>query len=155
MKKSCVLRPESCVGEKRQTLRGLGPCRSTWIGIRRSGFTLVEALVAMVVIALVLPVALQGVSLAMQLGADAKLRGEAAQLAKGKLDELAATGAWQDEKLNGEFEGQAGTVPMSWTATVGGWSDGSLNELEVTVTYKAAGKMRSVSMVTLVNPEAE
>jgi prepilin-type N-terminal cleavage/methylation domain-containing protein len=136
-----------------KTQHAFGACRATRIGGRRRGFTLVEALVAMVVIALVLPVALQGVSLAMQLGADAKLRGEAAQLAKGKLDELTATGAWKDQKLNGEFESQAGLPAMSWTAEAGGWGNGTLNELTVTVTYTTAGKTRAVTMATLVNPD--
>ncbi len=112
-----------------------------------------EALVAMVVIALVLPVVLQAVSLSMQLGADAKLRGEAAQLAKGKLDELVATTEWQGGKLGGEFEGQ--TQPFTWTGQVQGWGDAGLSQLDVTVKYKVAGKEKSVTVTTLVNPEAQ
>jgi prepilin-type N-terminal cleavage/methylation domain-containing protein len=120
---------------------------------RRGGFTLVEALVALVVIALVVPAVLQAVTVTMQVGADAKLRGEAAQLAKGKLDELAATGDWKDGKLQGDFDGQ--TQTMHWTGDVQGWNDGNVSQLSVSVTYKTAGKERAVTMTTLVNPGAQ
>src|SRR5260370_36095537 len=69
-----------------------------------SGFTLVEVLAALMLLAIVLPVAMRGISMATALASSAKHRDEAAVLAKSKLDELVATHAWQSQALSGNFD---------------------------------------------------
>ena len=55
---------------------------------RRAGFTLIEVLAALVLIGVVLPVAMKGVSIAMQAASHARHTGEAVELARHKLTEL-------------------------------------------------------------------
>ena len=122
-------------------------------GRLRRGFTLIEVLVALTVLAVVLPVAMQGVSIVLQLGADAKHRAEAATLAQGKLDELTATNAWQSGELSGSF---SESLPAyHWTATVQPWGDGTMDEVTVEVSWTARQRQKSVIVGTLVAPETQ
>jgi prepilin-type N-terminal cleavage/methylation domain-containing protein len=120
-----------------------------WRARAPRGFTLIEALVSMVLLAVILPVAMQGISLALRLGEDAKHRDEAATLAAGKLDELTATGAWNSGPTSGDF----GTAWPSyrWTATKQTWVDSNSTQLTVDVFWTARQVERSVSIATLVN----
>ena len=113
------------------------------------GFTLVEALVSMVLLAVILPVAMQGISLALRLGEDAKHRDEAATLAGGKLDELTATGSWNNGPTSGDFG--AAWPGYRWTATTQTWVDSNSTQLTVEVFWTARQVERSVSIATLVN----
>ena len=79
---------------------------SPGLGLGRAlarGFTLVEALAALVLVAIVLPVAMRGVSLALTMASETTRRTEAMVLAEAKLAELLATGAWEDGDLDGDF----------------------------------------------------
>src|SRR3954465_11642520 len=57
---------------------------------RARGFTLVEVLATIALIAIVLPVAMYGIQLCLQTSSMAKRQAEAATLAEGKLQELVA-----------------------------------------------------------------
>ncbi|MEX0775576.1 MAG: type II secretion system protein [Phycisphaeraceae bacterium] len=118
---------------------------------RRSGYTLIEVLTAMTIIALVLPVAMQGITLATSLGGQTRRRSEAATLARLKLDELAATGAWQSGSLNGDFAPD--WSDYQWSATVVDWDTAGLRQLDVQVTWAGRGNTQSIQMSTLVNTE--
>lgn len=118
---------------------------------RKAGFTLVESLVAIVVIALVLPVVLQALSIATRVSSDARNRAQAAQLAKAKLDELVVTADWKTQQLSGDF--QEVNPGFTWSAVIYGWGTGSLNQLDVTVTYPGVGANRRVTVSTLVSQE--
>src|SRR5258708_30262408 len=61
-----------------------------------AGFTLVEMLAAMLFMAIVIPVALQGLRIASRAGAVAGRKGVAVQLAERKLNELIVTGQWHN-----------------------------------------------------------
>ncbi|MCX5662297.1 MAG: hypothetical protein NTW19_21670 [Planctomycetota bacterium] len=113
--------------------------------------------------AIVLPVAMNGLSLALRLGQDARLRGQAATLASGKLEELAATGQWQTGPFSGEFTNDpaatgssatAGGTVFRWSAVVAPWSVSTMNELTVEVTWTAARHEHSVVVTTLVDPSS-
>lgn len=124
-----------------RALRTAGACR---------GFTLVEVLAAMAVVAIVLPVAMSGLSLMLRVSQDARYRGQAATLARGKLDELAATGAWQTGPFSGDFGPES--PGLIWSATVNPWGDGTARELRVEVAWETGRTSRSVSMSTLIDP---
>ena len=117
---------------------------------RHRGFTLIEALIAMAIIAIILPLAMEGIALSSRLGADAKHRSEAAELARGKLDELAVTGAWRTGPVAGDFGSD--WPGYRWTATSLPWTGGTMNELTVTVIWTQGKLERYVAMGTLVNP---
>lgn len=116
------------------------------------GFTLIEALAAMALIAVVLPVVMQGISVAIGLSSHARHQAEAATLAKMKLDELIATQQLDGSAPQGDFgEDFPG---YEWTADINTWpSDANLSELTITVTWTARQRQQQVQVATLVNLE--
>jgi len=115
---------------------------------RAGGFTLVEALAALALTALIVPVAMQGVSVAVSAAGAAKRQVEAATLAESKLAELIATGDWRGSTLSGDF----GTdwPGYKWAAEVNTWDGDAVSVVEVTVTWTWRHAERSVKLATLV-----
>ena len=114
------------------------------------GFTLIEALATLVLVTIILPPAMHGISVAANAASQALRRMEAAVLAEAKLAELVATGGWQGSELSGDWEPD--TPGYQWTAEVDDWTDDRLRELTVRVEWTARGAQRSVSLTTLVYP---
>ena len=113
-----------------------------------SGFTLVEVLAALTLAAVVLPVAMQGVSLSLAAAGQANRQMVAATLAEGMLAELTATGEWRSGNLSGDFGGEA--PAYRWEAESVTWEVGRLRLLEVSVFWTSAGRERSLTLTTLV-----
>lgn len=122
--------------------------RSTGRRGKRTAFTLPEVLAALVLIGIVLPPVLRGVSLAMGACDDAKRKIEATGLAESKLADLTVDAAQAVSSGGG-----SGTFPdhpdYSWDAqTV--TQDTDLSEITVRVTWTARGAQRSIDLSTLV-----
>lgn len=114
----------------------------------RGGFTLIEVLASLLLVALIVPVAMEGVSLAVGLAASAKQQREATTLAASKLAELTATGSWQQGNATGDF---APDWPgYHWDAVVSDWQDPLLRTVQVRVHWTARATERSVTVTTLV-----
>lgn len=115
---------------------------------KRAGFTLVEVLASLALVAVILPVAMKGISLALSAAHLARERVEAAGLAEAKLNEMIADGTWQDGDQSEEF----GTDRLGWRwdLTVEAWSVTSLDQLTLTVTWATRGREHSVAIATLV-----
>src|ERR1700675_1858367 len=95
-----------------------------------AGFTLVEMLAAMLFMAIVIPVALQGLRIASRAGAVAARKGVAVQLAESKLNELIVTGQWHNSGQGGACGAQ--WPGYQWTIRNESWSgDTSLNNLRL------------------------
>jgi Tfp pilus assembly protein PilV len=133
---------------------------------RLEGFTLVEALAALVLVAIVLPAAIQSISLALTMGSETVRRTEAVALAEAKLAELLATGAWEDGNLEGDFsetpsgetykaESRSDGTAYRWSASAEDWLDQTVKELTVRVTWEARETERQVVLTTLVYTEEE
>ena len=116
--------------------------------------------------AIVLPVALRGITLALAMGSSTTRRTEATLLVQSKLAELVATGAWQDSDLEGDFSqtpsGETlttsqdeGTTTFSWAATAEDWLDQSVKELTVRVMWESRGAQSEVVLTTLVFTEGQ
>ena len=118
----------------------------------RRGFTLIEVMAAVILVAIVLPVAMQGVSLAASVGTLARRKAEAATLAHSKLSELVATGEWQTVALNGDFSPDH--PEYRWTAEMQAWDTSTLMELDVHVLWTAGGRQQQVTLSTLVDTVA-
>jgi prepilin-type N-terminal cleavage/methylation domain-containing protein len=71
--------------------------------VRRRGFTLVEVLATLVLIGIILPVAMRGVSIALGSASIAKHRAEAATLAYSKLNQMLAEGQLNTANQSGDF----------------------------------------------------
>jgi len=129
------------------------------------GFTLIEALATLVLIAIVIPAALRGITVALSLGSHTACLSEATLLAQSKMSELLATGSWQDEgtQFQGDFQNELQTSRSSlsartanearsyrWVATVEEWLDPSVQELTVYVFWDWRNRERQVKLSTLV-----
>jgi prepilin-type N-terminal cleavage/methylation domain-containing protein len=115
---------------------------------RRRGFTLVEVLATLVLLGIVLPVAMRGVSMAMAAAAHARHTAEATTLAEAKLNELVADGTWASGSLSGDFSPDQPEYQWSClTAT----RDYGLTEIAIRVTWNERGYVRDLVVATLAS----
>jgi prepilin-type N-terminal cleavage/methylation domain-containing protein len=121
---------------------------------RHRGFTLIEALAAMTLLAIVMPALTQSLSVATQAASSARHHTEATQLAQQQLSELLATAAWQQGTLSGDFS--PNFPQYQWQAIVQPWvgdtTGAGLQEIDLTVNWLDRSTMDSVTLSTLVYP---
>ena len=142
---------------------------------RRAGFTLVEVLASMAIVLVVLPVAMEAISMESSTSPRARRLLEAGNLAQSKLAELVATNAWQNGNTSGDFNpdfpdytwtaqvtqyqgttaGHASGSSSASGTTIGSTTTGSatgsaLQQLDVTVTWPARNTTFSITLSTLV-----
>jgi prepilin-type N-terminal cleavage/methylation domain-containing protein len=116
---------------------------------RRAAFTLPEVLAALVLIGIVLPAVLKGVSLAMAACDDAKRKIEATGLAETKLAELTAEASQQVSSGGGSGDFAPDHPEYRWDATTAS-ADADLSELTVRVAWTARGAERTVELSTFL-----
>jgi prepilin-type N-terminal cleavage/methylation domain-containing protein len=123
------------------------PMRPRRVHRSRRGFTLVEVLATLMLAAIVMPAAMQGISLALGASSYAKRSLEAAQLAETKLNEMVAMGTIQGGTTSGDFGDD--WPDYKWTATVQ-QLDLNMNQIDVEVSYPYRNDQRTVKLSTLV-----
>ena len=119
---------------------------------RRGGFTLIEVLATLVLLGIVMPVAMRGVSLALAASSIARRTAEATSLAEMKLNELVADGTWQTGGTGGDFADQ-NQPDYRWTCENASRDYGT-HEVILHVTWTQRGQERTLSLATLVYPDA-
>ncbi len=128
---------------------------------RRRGFTLIEALAALLLVGIVMPIAMQAMSLTLRLAGTAARTNTAVMLAESTMHELLARQTWDSTELEGTFDdvdfgecdpagARIASSPYRWQATLVDWIDSSLSELTVRVTWMARGREHEVTLTTLV-----
>jgi len=127
--------------------------RTAATGDRRGGFTFIELLATMVLIAVIMPVAMKSIGLCTRLGGLSRRQIEAASLAKTKMTELIITGEWENGNQRGNFGDD--WPGYEWKASVTNWTDASVRQLELMVLWESMGRQRSVTLTTLRNAETE
>jgi len=115
---------------------------------RRSGFTLIEVLAALLLVAIVLPAAMRGVGLAVEATARTQRHELAATLGTNKLNELIATGGWSSEAAEGDFGEDY--PAYRWELIVEDWQGATVQLVELEVLWESRGSARSLSVSTLV-----
>ena len=125
--------------------------------VARRGFTLYEVLAALLLMAVVMPVVMSGVSLATRTSSIARHRDEAAGLAQAKLSELIATGQWQNGNLSGDFSPDwpdyhwdASIQRQTDLMSVGTSTQVELQQLDLRVIWTSRGAEDSLTLSTLV-----
>ena len=118
-----------------------------------AAFTLAEVLAALLFMAIVVPVAMEGLHIASRAGAVAQRKGEAARIAQRVLIENLVNTNWNQSVQSGNtIEGQR---EFRWTLRSDPWSqDPSQNvmrQLSVDVTFTAQNRDYTVTMSTLVD----
>lgn len=130
------------------------PRRQQRLGAR-SGFTLAEVLAALVFMAIVIPVALEGLSIASRAGEVAARKTEAALVAERILNENIVTTNW-DQGIQNGVVGQ-GLREFRWSLRNEPWNQDpnltTLRLLSVEVTYTARGQEFNLQLNTLVDSQ--
>ena len=123
---------------------------------RRSGvaaFTLAEVLAALVFMAILIPVALEGLSVASRAGEVATRKAEAALIADRILNENIVTTNWNQSGQGGVV--RQGIQDFKWTLKNEPWQQDptltTLRLLSVEVTYTGQGREYIYKMSTLVD----
>jgi general secretion pathway protein I len=119
---------------------------------RRGGFTLVEVLVTMALMAVILPVAMRGISIAVATASSARHKSEAAMLAQSKLNEIVADVTILGETTQVGSSGDFGeTWPAyRWSTTTMDDSTLGLSHLTISVVWTERGHERTFEASTLV-----
>jgi prepilin-type N-terminal cleavage/methylation domain-containing protein len=120
--------------------------------IRAAGFTLVEVLVTLLLIGIVLPAIMHGVTLAMAAGDGARHRNDATQLAKSQLAQLVAGTQWSNtSNLSGDFSPD--WPGYQWKAVVQPWDQDTsgmgIQQIDLTVSWQERGRTETLVLSTL------
>lgn len=118
---------------------------------KRSAFTLIEVLTTMVVMAIVLPIAMHGISVSLQAAEMAKRTALAATLADGKLNDLVSnTSQISAGSQSGDFSPDY--PGYQWQATTTSLALG-LEQIDVQVTWRGRDGDRKVTVSTVIYPQ--
>ena len=112
----------------------------------RRGFTLMEVLATLLLLGIVLPVAMRGLSVGMNVADSARHNAEAASLAQAKLNELVSTDQWSSSTAGDFGQGFPGYRWMCESSA----KDFNVYEVVLTVTWESRGSERRVNVATLV-----
>src|SRR5262245_41736749 len=116
-------------------------------------FTLAEVLAALVFLAILIPVALQGLNIASRAGEAAARNSEAALIAESVLNETVVTTNWNQTVQNGTAK--QGLREFRWTIRNEPWNQDpaatTMRQLTAEVFYSVQGVSHSVRLSTLVD----
>ena len=118
------------------------------------GFTLIEILATFVLIAIILPVAMEGISLSARMAGNSNKKIEAGALAEKKLTEILITKDW----MNGDEEGDFGDEypDYKWRCEVLDWEKEDLvRQIDLYVEWTSTGRSHSIVLTTLTYLESE
>jgi Tfp pilus assembly protein PilV len=122
----------------------------TTAGNRRvAAFTLAETMVALLFLAIVIPVAVDALHVSSLAGEVAARKGAAARIADRVLNESIVLTNWSNGPKNGTVS--EGVVDYRWTLSNQAWPVDAMQLLTVQVTYQAQGKDFSVKLSTLAS----
>lgn len=124
--------------------------------VRRSlgggGFTLAEVLAALLFMAIVVPVALHGMSIASRAGVLGQRKAAAMRVGERVLNDFAITGEWNQGGTGGTIT--EGDTSYAWTMQSATWPSDAMTQVTVQVTFTVQGTDYSVSLNTLFDPAA-
>ena len=119
----------------------------------RTGFTLIELLATFVLIAIIIPVAMRGISLSTRIASHSKKQIEAISLAETKLTEFLITEDWLDGDQSGDFGEE--WPEYRWNLVIEDWEEEETSQqLALSVEWSESGLGRSVTLTTIVYTES-
>jgi prepilin-type N-terminal cleavage/methylation domain-containing protein len=116
---------------------------------RRSGFTLAEVLAALAFMAIVIPVAVQGLRVASLAGEVSLRKATGARIADRVLNEYIITSKTQTPARNGVV--QEGALDYRWVIRSEPWTQDTMRLVTVQVFYNAQGQEYDVQLSTLLD----
>jgi prepilin-type N-terminal cleavage/methylation domain-containing protein len=114
----------------------------------KKGFTLMEILVTIVMIALILPIAMKGISIATSVSSDSTRKLQAINLAENRLAEILIGKEWQNSSESGTFSGEY--FQYKWQMNTSDWGEDNLKQIALKVLWDMRGRERSVILYTLI-----
>jgi prepilin-type N-terminal cleavage/methylation domain-containing protein len=120
---------------------------------RRSGFTLAEVLAALLLMAIVIPVALQGLHIASMAGEVGQRKMVAARIGNKVISELKVMAQLQNTGQTGVVQEHG--LSYRWTVKNEPWTEDTLSQMTVatvTVSFLASGRNYEIHLSTLVAP---
>ena len=115
----------------------------------RAAFTLAEVLAALAFMAIVIPVAMEGLQIANRAGQVGHRKATAARIADRVLNEVIVTGQWRTSTQGGTV--QEGQQNYRWSLRSEPWQQGTMRVVTVQVTYPVQGENYDVNVSTLVD----
>jgi general secretion pathway protein I len=147
-KKSFSLSPRIDYARRRQ---------SPVLASSSGGFTLIEVLATLLLMAIVLPIVMRGITMATQAADASRHRTEAAGLAQSEMAQILASQSWQNGNQSGDF----GTdwPQYTWDSSVTPWagdtSGAGLQQIDVSVYWSINSKKNSVTLSSLAYPRTQ
>ncbi len=120
--------------------------------VRCRGFTLIEGLAALLLVAIVLPVAVRSISLSAQVASLANRRAEALALCELRLNEVMLDTDWRFGDDGGEFDDAfaSGADRYRWALFVDDWADTpTFKYVRLVVSWDQRGDEQSVELGTV------
>ena len=118
-----------------------------------AAFTLAEVLAALLLLAIVIPAAVEALHVSSLAGEVTVRKGAAARIGDRILNESLVMTNWNNGVQSGTA--QEGVLDFRWTLTSQAWPQDAMQLLTVEVTYQAQGKDYSVKLSTLANAPAQ
>jgi prepilin-type N-terminal cleavage/methylation domain-containing protein len=118
----------------------------------RHGFTLAEVLAALVLMAIVVTVTLEGVAVASRTEVLGQRKAAAARVAERVLDEFLVLGDTAQSTASGTIIEQ--DVTFNWHLQATNWTEDAMTMLTVQVTFNVQGNDYDVTVSTLFDPTA-
>ena len=112
-------------------------------------FTLAEVLAAMVFMAIVIPVAIEGLHVASRAGQVGEQKSRASRIAERILNESIVTTNWNQTMQRGTVS--EGGRQFAWTLRNDPWTVDSLREISVQVEFPVQDRTYSVRLSTLAD----
>jgi general secretion pathway protein I len=120
-----------------------------------AGFTLVEVLAALLMMAIVIPIALQGMTIVSRAAVMGQRKTAAMRVAERVLNEqLAVVTQGQSIPASGSGTEEEGGMSYSWTMTTTVWPQDTMTQMTVHVTFMSQGNPYVMSLSTLYDPNA-
>ncbi len=122
---------------------------------RTGGFTLLEAIITMVVLIVTLPAIVGSFNLASRMAISTKQKAEATALARSRMDYVVATGGWQTGD-GMSYEEQDGNTTFQCVGAVSDWQQATtqqltnVKQLDMTVSWVFEGVPQEVVLSTVV-----
>jgi type II secretory pathway pseudopilin PulG len=129
--------------------RSPGVARRGW---RVAGFTLAEVLASMLFMAIVIPVAMEGMSVASRAGILGQRKAAAMRIAERVLDEMIVMNELTSNAANGSIVD--GDTSYPWTMKSEPWTEDPLTVVTVKVSFELQGSTFEVSASTLIDTGA-
>jgi prepilin-type N-terminal cleavage/methylation domain-containing protein len=119
---------------------------------RARAFTLLEVLAALMLMAIVVPVAMQGMGLASRAGVLGQRKAAAMRVADRVLNETVVSS--QGVQMASSGTTSEGDASFGWTLESQTWTEDALLQLTVRVSFEVQGERYTVAATTLVDPGA-